>query len=174
MKRFIIHCSVFGCIVATTLALLAAFCLLFQDKTEQDSALGVELNRKISYLKSLPSPKCIIVGGSGCSHGINSIMLGKELNLPIANTGIHAALGLAYQLQVVSPYVFDEDIVLVIPEYPNFTHCLGDATALTAACDIRPEDRKLLDSDQWLWLSQYMPKLGIRKIGPSFFDTIST
>lgn len=164
MRRFVRDVLLFAGLVCGAMGVLVVSCFAWVDEYARDS-IGFELNHKIAAIEDRPSPKVIIVGGSGCSHGINSPMLERELHMPVVNTGISGSLGLAYQLQAVSPYVRDGDWVVVIPEYVNFSECLGDGSLLQTVCDVRPGDRKLLDATQWLHLIQYMPRLGLKKIG---------
>lgn len=164
MKRFVLTALAFSGVAFSLLGMLACVCFLVRDEWASDS-IGMELNRKLARAESLRSPKLLLVGGSGCSHGINSTMLEEALRMPVVNTGVSAALGLAYQLTTVSPFVHDGDWVVILPEYPNFTDCLGDGSVLETVCDIRPSDRRLLDMAQWCRLVPHMPRLGIKKLG---------
>ncbi len=47
---------------------------------------------------ALPSPKLILAGGSSLAFGINSKMIQDSLHIPVANLGLHATLGIAFEL----------------------------------------------------------------------------
>lgn len=163
MKKFLNNIAAIGlCSIPVALIpFLAIFC--FIDITATDSMMG-ELIHKLDYLASLSSPKIVFIGGSGCSHGIDSEIVEKSFGLPVANMGLHAGMGLAYQLSSIDEYIHKGDYVVIIPEYNNFHSCLGERELLMVISDILPLDRKKLDRAQWCNLLQYMPEYGINKI----------
>jgi len=148
---------------------VAIFC--FVDVTATDNMMG-ELNHKLDYLASLKSPKIVFIGGSGCSHGIDSEVVEGAFGIPVANMGLHAGMGLAYQLSSIEAHVFKGDYVVIIPEYGNFRSCLGGRELLMVISDIRPSERTKLDAKQWCNLMQYMPEYGLNKMKRLLKNTV--
>lgn len=66
--------------------------------------------------------RIILIGGSNVAFGINSQLIQEELNdeYEIINFGVHAGAGLKYYLDIVKPYVKDNDIIVLLPEYEHF------------------------------------------------------
>ena len=79
--------------------------------------------------------------------------------MPVVNTGTHAGLGLRLQILLFKPYVSENDIIIVIPEYAHFLgdFYLGDATVLRIFSTSYYEGYKLLDLKQQLHLFKYAP-----------------
>jgi hypothetical protein len=71
-------------------------------------------------MKSLPSPKMILVGGSNAAFGLDSEKLEKELKLPIVNLALTYGLGLPYMLRQAKAGMRFEDGVILSPEYELF------------------------------------------------------
>ena len=84
--------------------------------------------------------------------------------MPVINMGLHAGMGLAYQLESVSPYIKAGDYVFIVPEYDNFSGCLGGWETLMIVCDVCPEERWKLDARQLWHLFGYMPSYGMAKV----------
>lgn len=72
---------------------------------------------KQKILKTVKSPKLILVGGSNLAFGLDSSLLEKAVGLPVVNTGLHGGLGLKFMLDHVSSYIQPDDLVIVAPEY---------------------------------------------------------
>ncbi len=75
---------------------------------------------KSDLLRSIPSPRIIIVGGSNVAFGIDSERMEQELGIPVINDGLHVALGIA-PLNEIKHYLRAGDIVIISLEYYNFT-----------------------------------------------------
>ena len=163
MRKFIKNVVLLGIILAPAVPLpfLPVFFLV---NGEANNTIMGELNYKIERLASTPSPKIVFIGGSGCSHGIDSGMVEKAFGLPVVNMGLHAGLGLKYQLSSIDPYIRKGDFVIIVPEYGNFTNCQGSEVLLMVVSDIRPSDRGKLDRAQWIHLLQFMPEYGRNKL----------
>ena len=114
MKKFIIHCSVFGLIF---IAIVIAFYLL--TPVNHKNYL-YEINHKFRLLDSVPSPRIIFVGGSNVAFGVDSKAISDSLGINIINTGLHAGLGLKYQLESVVDRLKPGDIIVIMPEYEQF------------------------------------------------------
>lgn len=97
---------------------------------------------KDRLIRTTPSPKIILVGGSNLAFGINSHMMEDSLHVHVVNMGLYAKLGLRYMLAQVKPYIKKGDIVVVVPEYDQFygSFANGDNT-LNAALLYAPTDR---------------------------------
>ena len=76
----------------------------YDTRASDDNYLAAVLE-KDRLIRSTPSPKIILVGGSNLAFGIDSRMLRDSLNVNIVNMGLYAKLGLRYMLAQVKPYV---------------------------------------------------------------------
>ena len=154
--------------------LLGGACFFVPDATARKTMLGVQVE-KLRRLQELPGERVIIVGGSGCGQGFVTSNLCAALNRPVYNMGLHAGLGLIYQMKAVEPLVRRGDVVLLVPEYANFdgTTCFGAAELLMMVIDIIPEHKTLLPFRHWLHLLPMVPKYGADKLRHLFMPSRS-
>lgn len=75
---------------------------------------------KSELLRTVPSPRIILVGGSNIAFGIDSELMEQKLGIPVINDGLHVALGIA-PLNEIKQYLRSGDIVIISLEYYNFT-----------------------------------------------------
>ncbi len=157
MKKFVlrilIYCSViFGC----TALLWRILISVKNDYSIHSHETNVR--KQIERLDTMSSPKIIIIGGSGCGFGICSPLLQEHYNLNVCNTGTHAGLGLNLQINLFRKYITTNDIVIVIPEYEQYTKLFyGDETALRILTSIYPEGYKQVPFLQQMHLYRYVP-----------------
>lgn len=144
--------------------MLVGACFFLHDATAVNTMLG-EQRDKLDQLAALQGERVIIVGGSGSGQGFVTSNLCAAIKCPVYNMGLHAGLGLIYQMKSVEPRVRKGDTVLLIPEYANFdgSSCFGDAELLMMVCDIIPEHKALLTLKHWVRLLTLMPKYGADK-----------
>lgn len=74
---------------------------------------------KLNLLKTTPSPRIILVGGSNVAFGIDSQLLEATFGMPVINDGLHGGLGVA-PLRELHNYIRKGDIIIVSLEYTNF------------------------------------------------------
>ena len=163
MKTFLLNLCKFCLLLLPFLAMPYIVCLFVIDETIGETIMGQQ-RVKIDCLAKATSPKIVFVGGSGCSHGINTRTVEKRFGMPVINMGLHAGMGLAYQLQSICPYIRSGDYVFIVPEYGNFSCCLGGQETLNVVCDVCPVEKRKLDVMQWRHLFAYMPAYGMAKI----------
>ena len=169
VKKFLCNIVLFATILG---GLLGGAAFFLPDESAKKTMLGAQIEKQ-RRLEELTGGRVIIVGGSGCGQGFVTSNLCVALNRPVYNMGLHAGLGLIYQMKVVEPLVRRGDTVLVIPEYANFEEstCFGNTELLMMVCDIIPEQKKLLSFRQWLHLLPIIPKYGADKIRHVFMPT---
>ena len=162
MKRFLCHSFIFLAILG---GLLGGACFFLPDETAGKTMLGAQ-REKLKRLAALDGERVILVGGSGCAQGFVTSNLCVALKRPVYNMGLHAGLGLIYQMKSVEPLVRKGDVVILIPEYANFdgTSCYGETELLMMVLDIMPEHKKLLSPSHWLRLLPLVPKYGADKL----------
>lgn len=86
-----------------------------------DTFMG-ELKHKVRYLEEAPSPRIILVGGSGVAFGVDSALMERELpGYTVVNFGMYAALGTTVMLDLSQDLVREGDIVILIPEQQEQT-----------------------------------------------------
>ncbi len=112
---------------------------------------------KSNRLKSLPSPKIVLVGGSNICYGINAKLLQDSLQIPVVDMSINAGIGMSFYYQQIKPFLKSGDIVIGIPEYAAYSHTniYGEAF-LYDLCTIEAENYKYLVAMQWLRFPMFM------------------
>jgi hypothetical protein len=118
------------------------------------------IHRKTDLLRTSPSPRIIIVGGSNVSLGISAKQLSEEFHRPAINMGLNGGIGLRLMLQQIKPYIQPGDIILVSPEYEQFFSNTfnGQGTALVQLVYHSPRTLWYLDSPyQYAEIIKYLP-----------------
>jgi hypothetical protein len=112
----------------------------YDTRASDDNYLAAVLE-KDRLIRSTPSPKIILVGGSNLAFGIDSRMLRDSLKVNVVNMGLYAKLGLRYMLAQVKPYIRAGDVVVIVPEYDQFygKFSEGDNTLNTALLYAPPD-----------------------------------
>lgn len=137
IRSFLIKCILLGAAIVGSGLLISRY----DTRASDDNYLAAVLE-KDRLIRSTPSPKTILVGGSNLAFGIDSRMLRDSLNVNVVNMGLYAKLGLRYMLAQVKPYIRPGDVVVVVPEYDQFygKFSEGDNTLNTALL-YAPSDR---------------------------------
>ncbi len=157
MRKFIRNILIVGGIALGCTAALWRYMALYENYYTQMSH-EVNVSQQIARLDTLQGPKILIIGGSGCGFGICSPMLETHYGMHISNTGTHAGLGLRLQVKLFRKYIEEGDVVLVIPEYAQFTkQYLGDETALRILTSTCREGYKQFSVLQQLYLFAFVP-----------------
>ena len=162
MRRFILKVGLFALIL---FGVLFGSCFFLHDSSAGKTMLGAQRN-KMEQFNRLSGERVLIVGGSGCGQGLVTSNLCIALNRPVYNMGVHAGLGIIYQMASVEKLVRAGDVVVLVPEYANFDgySCFGDLELLMLVFDIIPEHKTLLEPSHWMHLLPVMPKYGADKI----------
>lgn len=61
--------------------------------------------------------RIIFVGGSNLAFSLDSEKIQNEFNIPVINTGLHAGVGIFHEIDDILPYIHENDIVVLCPEY---------------------------------------------------------
>lgn len=78
------------------------------------------IERKVSYARTLPSPKLVLIGGSGVRTSHRCDVLGPALGVPCVNGGSTVGLGLNYLFEEYRSFLKSGDIVYIPLEYQQF------------------------------------------------------
>ncbi len=83
--------------------------------------------RKRARVESIKGQKLVFVGGSNLSYGLDSKRIQDSLCISTYNMGLHAGIGLSYMLHEAGLYMNVGDILVLIPEYNQFTRFNGSS-----------------------------------------------
>lgn len=120
IRRFVVSVFLF--------ILLATLCLLIMMKHigSWDEVVLVNIQKR-KQVEQIKERKVLLVGGSNLAYGIDSHLIEDSLQIRTYNMGIHAGIGLHYMLKEARLYLKKNDILVVVPEYNQFTDYLGAA-----------------------------------------------
>jgi len=137
VRRFLAKSFLLGAAIVASGFLISRY----DTRASDDNYLAAVLE-KDRLIRTTPSPKIILVGGSNLAFGIDSRMIRDSLNVNVVNMGLYAKLGLRYMLAQVKPYVRPHDVLIIVPEYDQFygKFSEGDNTLNTALL-YAPADR---------------------------------
>lgn len=82
--------------------------------------ISESIHYKQAIAKALPSPKLVVVAGSGAMFGINSTYLEEAYNRPAVNLGVNAGISLPAILNSAKGIIKPGDVVLLPLEYPLY------------------------------------------------------
>ena len=105
---------------------------------------------QLELLKTTPSPRMILAGGSNVSFGIDAELMQQKLGIPVINDGLHAGLGIV-PLRELLGYLRPGDVVIISLEYQLFSNSDvmdGDLAFLSDWIEYSPERVQYL-SDPW-------------------------
>lgn len=111
-------------------------------------------------LKSSPSPKIILVGGSNLAFGVDSQEIEQKTGYHAVNMGLHAMLGLRYMLSEIKEDLTTDDIVIISLEYEHFsTPVINGGEELFQMLLFCPELISYLDYKHFLPMVKNIPKV---------------
>lgn len=139
------------------------------DKSTSFSAVLVD---KHAFAASLPSPKILLVGGSGTIYCYNSDLLQKMSGVPVANMALLAPLGVRFILADVEQFVKKGDIVILSFELGENT-LDGDLETQLTVADYMPDvlrHASLPDDFVPRWKGYIKHRLGTIQRVPLLFE----
>lgn len=112
MKRFVWLIALFALVQLGVLAGLALLAL------PPDNLHATVLDKE-RRLAEAPSPRLVLVGGSGLAFGVDSATIDTALggSYQVVNMGLHAGLGLDFMLNEALDGLREGDVVVLTPEY---------------------------------------------------------
>ena len=129
-----------------------------------DSFLAAYLD-KSKALAETKSPKIIIVGGSSAVFGYRSNLIQQRTGLPVVNTGLQGGVGIRFYLNAIEPYIGEGDIILISPEYHNFTNHFSGPDTLLQLLIIDPASLRYISSlEEVLKLIKVIPAVHTQAI----------
>lgn len=112
MKKFLLKASIF---IAIQLAIGAVLTKSYFSQNQYGYMAAFE--DKLALLKAPSDPRLVLLGGSNVAFGFDSERLSEQMNLPVVNAGLHAALGLDFYLALAEKHSRKGDVVVLIPEW---------------------------------------------------------
>lgn len=139
---------------------------------DEGTSLVAALIDKHVYADSLPSPKVLLIGGSGVMYCYNSRLLSEKMAKPVANMGLLAPLGVNFILADAAPYVRWGDTVILSFEYSS-NSCEGDLETQLEVADYLPESYRLITFSNVIATVKSLIKHRLRSIQkvPSLLET---
>lgn len=121
-----------------------------------------------SLLRSVASPRLILLGGSNLSLAINSQLLKDSLRLNPINTGISWNIGFVYMFQNTLRYVQPGDIIVASLEYNQFSNgaMYGGHALVRTIFDVAPGEFYDLELRQYLNMLAPLPAYAFSKFKP--------
>ncbi|MEN3953378.1 hypothetical protein [Iodidimonas sp. SYSU 1G8] len=75
------------------------------------------VEKRMELARSAPSPKLLIIGGSGVSNGISAGSMSESLGVPVQNFGLQAGTGTGFMLDRAKSVLRKGDIAMLAFEY---------------------------------------------------------
>ncbi len=161
MKKFILS---FLLCLSLLVGMLVLGIFLIPNPILQESMLAA-IPDKNEKLAAMESPKIVLIGGSNVSFGFDTERIAYELNMPAYNMGMLGSVGMDYMIKQTIPYIEENDIVVLIPEYQNFNSQMyfGKYYLTAVLFDISPENKHLVGMKQWWSLLPSITKYAASK-----------
>ncbi|WP_193092497.1 hypothetical protein [Halomonas colorata] len=130
-------------IVGGSLMVLSLWVALWAGQLGNEHPNNVWIAEAITYKQeaasALPSPKIVVVSGSGAMFGINSGELEAAYHLPAVNLGVNAGISLPVILHEAVPVIKPGDLVLLPLEYPLYNREETISSSLVHWANSHPE-----------------------------------
>ncbi len=134
---------------------------------ETDSYVASSVDKE-SRLKSIKSPKLILVGGSGTAFSVNSKTLADSLKIPVVNMAIAYGVGLKFMLEEIKSEIKKGDKVLIMTEY--HLPIEGNTKLLTLINEVNPDASRFFKFDIQQWILFRI--INFQRIGSTLFYKI--
>jgi len=128
------------------------------------------LANKHQILENAPSPKAVFIGGSNLLFGIDGMQLEKGLHRPVVNMGLCLMFPLSYLFEEIKDNVHEGDLVVLSPEYADFSDEYANNIAVADILDVYPRAiswilrSNCLTATQQQTLFGHVRALGLRKL----------
>jgi len=146
--------SLIGAIALSLAAYFAASALLLNKPVTYDSITRM-MDRKIAYANSLPSPKLVLIGGSGVRTSHRCDIFSADLHMPCINGGATVGLGLNYLFAEYRPFLKAGDTVYLPLEYQQYL--------ITRPAMLTGPDAAILFRKDWRQLARSRSPAGPRQ-----------
>jgi len=115
----------FAVIAVTVFALamalnLGAFAVAFKLPDKRSIGVCSMVDQRIALAKAAPSPKMLLVGGSGTTQGVNAQALSDALGIRAQNFGLQGSFGPGFELFLAQKALRPGDTVLLSLEYSAY------------------------------------------------------
>jgi len=127
---------------------------------------------KFDMFKTDNSPKIVFVGGSNLAFGMDSETIWEYYNMPVINMGLHACVGLRFLLEGIKPYMKQNDLIVIIPEYGQFyDFYFGVGSTLTPILfNVYPKGFQYLTYQQFLMTLSEFPRYSIDNMYDAYIN----
>jgi hypothetical protein len=127
---------------------IGLFYSLLGHGTFASQGLFETLQKKTELMHQSPSPRVILLGGSGTLMGLGADLLSRELGLPTINFGTFAGFDIRYQLDVLEPLLKSGDTLILNWEYESY--CYDGRVSAETLQYIFERDSKYYLSQNWI------------------------
>ena len=147
------------------LTIIAVLLFLIPNKKIENNSLFSNID-KHRRLDSIQIPKVVFVGGSSTAFGLNSKLIEDSLHIPVVNMGLHAGLGLEFMLSEVQNSIYKGDIIVVAPEYEQFTGKMfqGEKVLVALLFDVNRKNLKMMKMTHLMYLTPQIIEYAVSKI----------
>ena len=83
---------------------------------------------KLEREENILEPKIILMGDSNVAYGIDSVMIEKELGMPVVNMGMHGGLGETFCMDIAKEGIRQGDLIVIVPGVYYYEPKLADGT----------------------------------------------
>lgn len=128
------------------------------------------LANKHQILEQSASPKAVFIGGSNLLFGLDGIQMEKGLHRPVVNMGLCLMFPLAYLFEEIKDEVHTGDLIVLSPEYADFSDEYANNIAVADILDVYPRAiswilrSNCLNASQQQTLFGHVRALGLRKL----------
>lgn len=137
MRKIIVSFVIIVCCVLIAFGGAIGYLVAMPNYYDQ-TFLGAIID-KVERLNSVDEPKIVLIGGSSMCFGIDSEALGRELNMPVVDMGLYAALGTKATATFTKSGIKRGDIVVFAPELDSQAYSMYfDGESVLQAVDGKP------------------------------------
>jgi len=133
MSRFLAEVGLF--VFLQSIILVTAIQLSAPEPTAYLAAVVA----KEELAKTTPSPRLLLVGGSGLAFGMDSPALRESLHREPINLGLQASLGFGFILNQAERLAQPGDWIVLLPEYNHYYIRMDEALTIARLLEQSPE-----------------------------------
>ena len=139
MRRFILQTSLFATGILLLALGLLAVCLTIPAPFLSPDDYNMALLDKLARLENAcwHGRRLVLTGGSNLAFSLDSERIERATGMTVVNMGFNAGMGLGYALAEVAPHIRGGDLLVLSPEYGQFSDWNGNFNRIAVTIDVQ-------------------------------------
>ena len=131
---------------------------------QYEDGYDASLIDKVARLKSINTPKIMLVGNSNLAFGMDSEMLENTINMPVVNLGLHGGLGNAFHENIAKLNINSGDIVIICHSTYSDDNKISNIELCWITLEYHKDLWKILRPEDYYEMAVAFPKYWVKSL----------